>query len=394
MLLPSDPVHAFTDHPDCPVPNAPDGPLAGLTFAVKDIFDVAGYVTGCGNPEMRAEGKPAKAHAPPVAMLLDAGARFVGKTHTAELAFSLDGRNEHYGTPINPAAPGRVPGGSSSGSAAAVAAGIVDIALGSDTGGSVRGPASFCGLIGLRTTFGRISIDRTMPLAQMFDTAGWFARTPEIYERVGAVLLGDDAGGPPLRRMILGADAREIFDGETGDAVLAPVLARAAEFLVPSDSVRVAPEGLGRWADAYRTLQGFQAWKNHGAWITDRKPDLNPAARTRFDLASRVTERQYREAGAFRARIAERVAEIVGDDGVIVQPTMPGIAPRLDADEAEFERYRTKAVSMLCIASLSGFPQISVPLMTFENCPIGLSLIGPPGRDRALIALAKALLGG
>src|SRR4029079_18079033 len=156
MLIPSDPVHAFIDYPDVPVPNAPDGPLAGLTFAVKDIFDVAGYVTGCGNPEKRAESKPARAHAPVVAALLGAGARFVGKTHTAELAFSLDGRNEHYGTPINPAAPGRVPGGSSSGSAPAVAAGLVDIALGSDTGGSIRGPGSFCGLIGLRTTFGRV----------------------------------------------------------------------------------------------------------------------------------------------------------------------------------------------------------------------------------------------
>ncbi|CAN5134957.1 amidase [soil metagenome] len=392
MLIPSDPVHAFIDHPDVPVPNAPAGPLAGLTFAVKDIFDVAGYVTGCGNPEKRADGTPARAHAPVVSALLGAGARFVGKTHTAELAFSLDGRNEHYGTPINPAAPGRVPGGSSSGSAAAVAAGLVDIALGSDTGGSVRGPASFCGLIGLRTTFGRIDISRTMPLAQMFDTVGWFARTPEIYERVGAVLLGDDDEGPPLRRMIVAADSREIFAGETGDPVFAPTLAAVARHLVASDSVRIASEGLERWADVYRTLQGFQAWKNHGPWIATRKPDLNPAARARFDLASRVTERQYREAGAARSAMAARIAEIVGDDGVLVQPTMPGIAPRLEADENEFEHFRGKALPMLCIAGLSGFPQISVPLMQAEGCPIGLSLIGPPGRDRALIALARALL--
>ena len=140
MLIPTDPVNAFVDYPDVPVPNAPSGPLAGLTFAVKDIFDVAGYPTGCGNPVKRRESGQAKAHAPIVAALLAAGARFVGKTHTAELAFSLDGRNAHYGTPINPAAPGRVPGGSSSGSAAAVAAGLCDFALGSDTGGSVRGP--------------------------------------------------------------------------------------------------------------------------------------------------------------------------------------------------------------------------------------------------------------
>src|SRR5260221_5486039 len=214
MLIPSDPVHAFVDYPDVPVPNAASGPLAGLAFAVKDIYDVAGYVTGCGNPEKRAESPPAKVHAPAVAKLLAAGARFVGKTHTAELAFSLDGRNEHYGTPLNPAAPGHVPGGSSSGSAAAVAAGLVDFALGSDTGGSVRGPASFCGIIGLRPTFGRVDISRTMPLGPSFDTVGWFTRSAEMYERIGAVMLGDDVAGPPLRRMMIADDAMAMLDGE------------------------------------------------------------------------------------------------------------------------------------------------------------------------------------
>jgi amidase len=208
------------------------------------------------------------------------------------------------------------------------------------------------------------------------------------------VLLGEDADGPPLRRMIVAADAVEIFAGETGEAVFAPALALVSRHFKAADPMRVAPEGLARWADAYRTLQGFQAWKNHGPWIAARKPDLNPAAKTRFEIASRVTERQYLDAGALRSRIAARVAAIVGDDGVIVLPTMPGIAPRIDADEAEFERYRGKAVSMLCISSLSGFPQISVPLMQAGGCPIGLSLIGPPGRDRALIDVAAALLAG
>ena len=215
MLIPSDPVHAFVDYPDVPVPNAPAGPLAGLTLGVKDIFDVAGYPTGCGNPTKRAEAeaKPAKASAPAVARLLAAGARFVGKTHTAELAFSLDGRNDHYGTPINPAAPGRVPGGSSSGSASAVAAKLCDFALGSDTGGSVRGPASFCGIIGLRPTHGRIDIGGAMPLAPSLDTVGWFAHDFDVFERVGAVLLGEDAAGPDLARVVAAKDAFALFDG-------------------------------------------------------------------------------------------------------------------------------------------------------------------------------------
>jgi amidase len=210
MLIPSDPVNAFVNYPDVPVPNAAGGPLEGVTFAVKDIYDVAGYVTGCGNVEKMEEdppATPAKANAACVQRLLDAGATFVGKTHTAELAFSLDGRNTRLGTPKNPAAPGRVPGGSSSGSAAAVAAGLVDTALGSDTGGSVRGPASFCGIIGLRPTHGRIDISGTMPLAPSLDTVGWFTRDIGLFARIGAVMLGEDKAGPALTRMLQADDA-------------------------------------------------------------------------------------------------------------------------------------------------------------------------------------------
>ena len=172
------------------------GPLAGLTLGVKDIFDVAGYVTGCGNPDKAENDPPAAKTAPAVQKLLDAGARFLGKTQTEELAFSLTGQNVHFPHPVNPGAPDRVTGGSSSGSAAAVAGGLADIATGSDTGGSIRAPASFCGLVGLRTTHGAISLDGTMPLAPSFDTFGWFARDIETYVKVGEVLLGATPAAP------------------------------------------------------------------------------------------------------------------------------------------------------------------------------------------------------
>ncbi len=395
MVLRSDPVHAFVDYRQVPVAHAAAGPLVGLTFAVKDIYDVASYPTGCGSPEKTAEDPVPVAHAASVAKLLDAGATFAGKTHTAELAFSLDGRNEHYGTPINPAAPGRVPGGSSSGSAAVVAAGLVDFALGSDTGGSVRGPASFCGLIGLRPTFGRIDIAGTMPLAAIFDTVGWFTRDIDTYDRVGAVLLGEDVAGPPLARMVVAEDAAALFAEENDATILARAVARVATHLISDGGVRVAEsEGLQRWHLTYRTMQGYHAWRAHGPWIERRKPDLNPAVVARFAAARAVTQDAYDAAAAFRETAARRVAELVGDDGVIVLPTMPGIAPLLDASEAVFERFRGRAVSMLCIAGLAGFPQISLPLMTVDGCAVGLSLIGPPGRDRALIALAASVLAG
>ena len=392
MPVPNDPVHAFVDYPDIPVPNAPDGPLAGLTFAVKDIFDVAGYVTGCGSPEKRAENAPAETHAPAVANLLDAGARFVGKTHTAELAFSIDGRNEHDGTPLNPAAPGRVPGGSSSGSVAAVAAGLADFALGSDTGGSVRGPASFTGLIGLRPTYGRIDIGGVMPLAQSFDTVGWFARDIDTYDRVAAILLGEDVEGPPLARMIVGEDSFALMEGDEERNALKPAAARAERHLKSDGGVTVWPDGLDKLQTLYRTIQGYEAWREHGPWIEARKPALNPAVATRFAAASRVTEAEYRQARADRLAVMRHVHDILGKDRILVIPTMPGIAPRLDAGEADFESFRVRAISSLSIAGLAGCPQLSLPVAAVDGCPLGLSLIGPPRRDRALIAVGRAVL--
>jgi len=151
--------NAFCHATDAYLAGAPDGPLAGLTCAAKDIFDVAGHVTGGGNPDWKATHTAATRTAWAVRALVDAGATMVGKTHTDEITRGIFGENAHYGTPVNPRAPGRVPGGSSSGSAAAVAGGVVDVALGSDTGGSVRVPASFCGLYGIRPTHSRIPLD-------------------------------------------------------------------------------------------------------------------------------------------------------------------------------------------------------------------------------------------
>ena len=191
-----DPLGALVPHGHVEIAGRTAGPLAGVSFAVKDIFDVAGTVTGCGNPDWLAGHGAAERHAPAVQMLLDAGGRLVGKTVTEELAFSAVGINPHYGTPRNSAAPGRVPGGSSSGSAAAVGGGLVALALGSDTGGSVRVPASYNGIYGMRPSHGRISLAGVMPLAPSFDTVGWFARDPQLLATAGRVLLDDWASAP------------------------------------------------------------------------------------------------------------------------------------------------------------------------------------------------------
>jgi amidase len=203
----NDPFRCFVPYPDAPVKHAATGPLAGLTLAVKDLFDVKGYPTGAGSPIVLAQSGIKAKTAPIVKTLLDAGARFVGKTHTDELAFSLNGKNAHFGSPINPAAPDRITGGSSSGSMAAVAGRLADIALGSDTGGSVRAPASYGGLFGIRPTHGRLSLKRAWPLAESLDTPGWFARDGEVFARVAGVVLGRDRVTlPEAPRLVLADD--------------------------------------------------------------------------------------------------------------------------------------------------------------------------------------------
>src|SRR5215210_6276021 len=213
MLLPDDPARAFMPYPAVEVANAPSGPLAGLTLGVKDLYDVAGYPTSGGSPHVLALSGVKTRSAAVVERLVGAGARFVGKTITDELAFSMSGKNAHFGTPVNGGAPERIPGGSSSGSAAAVSNGLCDFALGTDTGGSVRAPANHCGLFGIRPTHGRVSLELCHDLAPSFDTCGYFTRDGATFLRVAEVLLGEDPQPLPERpRLLLAADAFAMLD--------------------------------------------------------------------------------------------------------------------------------------------------------------------------------------
>ncbi len=271
-----DPFRCFVPYPDAAVKHAPGGPLAGLTLAVKDLFDVKGYPTGAGSPLVLAQSGIKTKTAPVVKALLEAGARFVGKTHTDELAFSLNGKNAHFGAPINPAAPARITGGSSCGSMAAVAGRLADIALGSDTGGSVRAPASYGGLFGIRPTHGRLSLKRTWPLAESLDTPGWFARDGETFARVGHVLLGKDRIELPEQPRLLLADdlfAQAVPEAET---ILRNVVQRAMPSLGQPEAVKVVrdPDAL-YWA--FRWIQGREAWAADGPLIERFAPPLGRA---------------------------------------------------------------------------------------------------------------------
>ena len=375
-------LNAFTPGPQPHVEGRPGGPLAGIAFAAKDLFDVAGFPTGAGNPDWaRTHPVPAR-HAEAVAAMLAAGATLAGKTHTDELAFSLNGENAHYGTPVNPRAPGRIPGGSSSGSASAVAGGAVDTALGTDTGGSVRVPASYCGLYGIRTTHGAVSVAGLVPLAPRFDVVGWFAREAGLLARVGDALLPDGPAAP-VTRLVRLEDAFAI-GGEAVAEALAPALARLAERL-PVTEATLAPGGLAAWFAQFRTLQGRDAWRTHGAWVTEHEPAFGPGVRERFAWAAGLTAAAEAEAEAVRAEALRVLDAILPPGTALLLPTAPGIAPRLATPGAELEAFRTRAMTLTCIAGLGGLPQVSVPAGTLEGCPVGLSVIGARGADRALL---------
>jgi amidase len=387
-----DTVGALCPHGRFELEGSPSGPLAGLTFAVKDLFDVAGRVTGAGNPRWLETHPPAVRTAPAVAALLAAGGRMIGKTITDELAYSLSGDNIHYGTPKNTKAPDRAPGGSSSGSAAAVAAGLCDFALGTDTGGSVRIPASYCGIFGIRTTHGAISTEGLVPLMPSFDTVGWFARDPNVFMVVGDVVLPAE---PSQRRrptrLLIGADALAIVD-----AAARPILQRRIDALREAfEHVQCATlaEGgdLAEWRQIFRTASAHESWRTHGAWIEAEGPALSPPIAERFAYAKGVSAAAAEAARRAQAKVRSRLRGLIESDSVLCVPSAPGPAPKLNAAGEDVEAFRQRAQRLTSIAVLAGLPEVSMPGLEVEGAPLGLSLVGPPGSDRALLELARHL---
>ncbi len=391
MPLLHDTAHAFLPYPDVPVPHASTGPLAGLCFAAKDLFDVTGYPTGGGQPFILAMSGIKTRTAPVVQQLLDAGARFVGKTITDELAFSMNGNNAHFGAPINGAAPNRISGGSSSGSASAVSNRLCDFALGTDTGGSVRAPANHCGLYGIRPTHGRISLSGVLDLAPSLDTCGYFARDAHTFAAVSQALLGTDAAPlPDQASWLMATDIWKLLDGQVLAAQKDPLERIEAAWGKPQPA-QVVPGSIDDMYWNFRYIQGREAWMTDGPLITRFCPPLGPGVAERFEWSRQVTDAQYAQACNYRSQFRQHLAHLLGADGVLVLPTMPDIAPLSDQAGEELESYRNRAIQMLCIAGLSGFPQISLPLGQRLGAPLGISLLGPAGSDASLVKLAQRI---
>ena len=369
---------------------ADKGPLSGMRFAVKDLYDTVGAVTGGGSPDWLASHQPARANAPVVQSLLDAGASMVGKTVCDELFYSLQGDNAHYGTPVNTRAPGRLPGGSSSGSAAAVAAGLCDFALGSDTGGSVRVPASFCGLFGLRPSHGRIDLGGAMAMAPSFDTGGWFADDAGLFRTVGGVLLDRHARAAGIDHLLLAEDAFAMADAPVA-AALSAVLDRAGGALPTAEPVTVAADGFDGWREAFRVRQAFEVWQTFGEWVEAARPKLGPGIADRIAWAAGVSAADVEAVRPQHEAARERLHALLPAGTVLCLPSAPCIAPLLGIDAGQLDHFRARALALTCMAGLSGLPQVSLPAATVEGCPVGLSFIGWAGGDEALLDLGVAL---
>jgi amidase len=389
-----DPLNAFCSHSAARLKGATTGPLAGLTFAAKDLFDIAGHVTGAGNPDWLTLHPPAARTAPVVQRLVDSGADMVGKTHTDELSRGIFGENAHYGTPTNPAAPGRVPGGSSSGSAAAVAGGLVDFALGTDTGGSVRIPASFCGIYGIRPTHGRLPLDGVVGQAPSFDTIGWFARDADLLARIGEVLLGIDARAPRPRHLIIAADAFAIAEPATA-AALEPAVARLAALVGSSEkgaASRSMP--LADWYAHQRAMQGREAWDTFGEWIDRHNPRFGFEIADNFLRGMRTDDAALVAARAFRAARRAELSEMLEGDTVLCLPTAPFPAPPVGERRSAMWARRIAISTLTTVAGMSGAPQLSLPLARVDGLPVGLSILARPGADEMLLAFARAVTAG
>ena len=384
------PLNAYVAGPRTRIFGAATGKLVGLDFAVKDLIDIAGVPTGGGNPDWpRANAVPTR-HAWVVETLLAAGASVIGKTITDEVSLGILGENAHDGTPINPAAPGLVPGGSSSGSASVVAGGLCAFALGTDSGGSVRVPASYCGLYGIRPTHGRIDFTGITVQSPSADTCGWFARDAETLGRVGEVLCGEARPTVLPTRLLVATDAWGFADPAVQEA-LAPMLDRLARLIGHREDVLLAQQGLSVWQRAQRVLQSSESWQTFAPWLDEFNPRFAFSVARGLVIGSMLTDAERSAAALMREEARARMRYLLPEGTIMCLPTTPSPALPVGLKISELAFPRERISCLTSHGGLTGVPQVSLPGATVDDAPIGLSIIGGRGTDLTLMAVARAL---
>jgi amidase len=372
------------------VAGAASGPLAGLSFAVKDLIDVAGVPTGGGNPDWpRFAGTPGR-HAWVVQTLLDAGASVIGKTVTDEVSLGILGENAFDGTPLNPAAPDRVPGGSSSGSASAVASADCDFALGTDTGGSVRVPSSFCGLYGIRPTHGRIDFSGITVQAPGSDTCGWFARDAATFVRVGEVLCQEAMPAGLPGTLLVATDAFG-FAEDSVQAALLPLVERLAGLIGSRRDVTMAPQGLSVWQRAQRVLQSSESWKTFEPWLDSCNPRMAFSVARALTQGAAFTDQERTAATLMRIEARARMRMLLEPGTILCLPTTPFPAPLKGLPLHVLGPLRERISCLTSHGGLTGVPQVNIPGAVVDGAPVGLSIVGGRGTDMTLMRVALAM---
>jgi amidase len=355
---------------------------SGPRLAVKDLIDVAGVPTTAGCKAVAATAEPATADAPCLAGARAAGAVIVGKANLYELAFGASGRNPWYGTPLNPLDPALLPGGSSSGSAVAVAEGSADYAYGSDTGGSVRIPAAFCGLAGLKTTYGRISLDGVWPLAPSFDTVGPLARDVAGLAAAMALLEPGFTVAPRTPVRIGRLRPRAVDADPLIDAAVDAALARSGVEIVDVD--------LPDWQEARthsHALLDSEAAGVNARLMADPVSDgkIGTETRARLETGARVTAGQIAAGQAFRPRWRAQWEGLFTQLDAVALPTMGFFAPAL-SDERMYP-----FTQFTVPVNLAGLPALALPVPSEYRLPASLQLVGPMGSEEQLLAYGAVL---
>lgn len=391
MTLPSDPAGALRVGPAILATPTGEGPLQNVSFVAKDLFAVAGHHTAAGSPERLTDAFMATANAEALARLLAAGATLIGIAHQDELAYSLMGQNARFPNPTNPRAPGSITGGSSSGSAAAVAAGTVPISLGSDTGGSVRVPASYCGVASVRPTHGRVSMEGVVPLAPSLDTVGWFANDLTLLTTLGTILLDGEPAQLATNRVRVPRDILALVDDDVAEVTRTLARNVALQLNLPLDDAPLAiTHDLATYAATFVTIQGFEIWQSYGPWITQQQPTLGAGTAQRITAASNVTKDAANAADQVR-EACRRDVDACLDGSLLLLPGAVSRPPSITISETDATTLRQRLLQLTSPAGLAGLPCVTINATPDEQYPIGVSFIGPRNTDEALLALVSEL---
>ncbi len=380
------------------------GPLAGVPFAVKDLYDIAGVVTRAGS-KIDAEGAPAAADATLVRRLAEAGAVLVGALNMDEYAYGFTTENSHYGPTHNPHDPARIAGGSSGGSAAAVAGGLVPLSLGSDTNGSIRVPASLCGVFGLKPTYGRLGRGGARLFVASLDHVGPFARSASDLAAAYDALQGPDprdpvcAGRPAESSLPLlgsGADGLRIAVAGghfAGSGAAAEAVATAAGALGAERVVEI-PEAARARAAAF-VISASEGANLHFADLRKRPGDFDPNTRDRFLAGALIPATWVIQAQRFRRWYRERVMALFDDIDILLAPATPCAAPLIGQETIEIDGATVAVRPYLGVytqpLSFIGLPIVAAPLRPGGGLPIGVQIIAAPWREADALRVAAAL---